>query len=113
MTVTTWGNATTQLTGSAVAQVTGAPSQKTIITKARVANSDTATAFTFTVYRVPSGGSPGATNIIINARSVAPGGSDLAPELAGMTLNPGDTIQALASTTAKLNFTASGFYSTQ
>ena len=103
----------TQITGSAVTYITGAASQMTTITRARMTNSDTATAYTFTVYRVASGGSAGSTNILINARSIAPGGSDLCPELNGMTLNAGDTIQALASTTAKLNFTASGFTSTQ
>lgn len=105
--------ASTQLTGSAATYITGAASQKTTITRARITNSDTATAYTFTVYRVASGGSAGSTNLLINARSVAPGGSDLCPELNGMVLDAGDTIQALASTTAKLNFTASGFTSTQ
>lgn len=102
-----------QLTASAVAIVTGVASMKTVITKARFANLDTATAFTFTVYRVASGGSAGTSNIIINARSIAPNCTDLAPELAGMTLDPGDTIQALASTTLKINAFASGFTSTQ
>lgn len=105
-------NAGTQLTGSAVTQVTGAASQKTVVTRARFTNSDTATAYTFTVHRFASGGSAGATNIIINARSIAPGGSDMAPELNGMVLSAGDVIQALASTTAKINCFVSGFYST-
>lgn len=105
--------ASTQLTGSAATYITGAALQKTVITRARIANSDTSTAYTFTVYRVPSGGSASSANIIINARSVAPGSSDLCPELNGMVLAAGDTIQALASTTLKLNFSASGFTSTQ
>lgn len=105
--------AETQVTGSAATYITGALSLKTIITRARATNSDAATAYTLTVYRVASGGSAGTTNIIINARSIAPSGSDLLPELNGMVLNAGDTIQALASTTAKINFTASGYTSTQ
>lgn len=103
----------TQVTASAVAYITGTAAQKTVITRARATNSDTATAYTLTVYRVASGGSAGTTNILVNARPIAPGATDLLPELNGMVLAAGDTIQALASTTAKLNFTASGFYSTQ
>lgn len=103
----------TQLTGSAATYITGAALQKTTITRARITNTDTATAFTFTLYRVASGGSASASNLLVNARSVAPGSNDLVPELNGMVLNAGDTIQGLASTTAKLNFTASGFTSTQ
>lgn len=103
----------TQLTGSAATIITGAANQKTVITKARFTNSDTGGAYTFTVYRVPSGGSASSANILINARSIAANGSDLAPELTGMVLDAGDTIQALASTTLKINAFASGFYSTQ
>lgn len=102
----------TQVTNTAVTYVTGSASQKTVITRARATNSDTATAYTLTVYRVPSGGSAATGNILINARSIAPGATDLLPELQGMVLGAGDTIQALASTTLKINFTASGFYTT-
>jgi hypothetical protein len=102
----------TQLTGSAATIITGATNQKTVITRARFTNSSASTAYTFTVYRVASGGSAGTTNILINARSIAAGGSDLAPELTNMVLAAGDTIQALASTTAEINAFASGFYST-
>lgn len=114
MTVTTQVlNGGQQLTASAAAIVTGGAAMKTVITKARFANLEAATAYTFTVYRVPSGGSPATSNIIINARSIAPSCTDLAPELNGMTLNAGDTIQALASTTLKINAFVSGFASTQ
>ena len=102
----------TQLTASAATYVTAAASLKTVITRGRITNSDASVAYTFTLYRVASGGSATAANILVNARSVPAGGSDLVPELNGMVLNAGDFIQALASTTAKLNFTASGFTST-
>lgn len=104
--------ASTQLTGSAATYVTGSASQKTVITRARATNSDGATAYTITLYRVPSGGSAATGNIVVNGRSIPPGGSDLLPELQGMVLNAGDTIQGLASTTLKINFTASGYYTT-
>jgi hypothetical protein len=102
----------TQITNAAATYITAAAALKTVITRARVTNSDASVAYTFTLYRVPSGGSALAGNILVNARSVPVGGSDLVPELNGMVLNAGDTIQALASTTLKLNFTASGFTST-
>lgn len=102
----------TQLTAAAATYITAAASQKTVITRARLTNSDSATAYTGTIYRVPNGGSAIAGNILVNARSIAPGGSDLLPELQGMVLTAGETIQALASTTLKLNFTAAGYYTT-
>lgn len=98
----------TPLTVAAAAYVTGATSSQTIIKRA-VFNNSTAGAVTFTVWRVPGGGTPVAGNMIINARSIAASGSDLAPELANMVLNGGDTIQALASAGASINVFVSGF----
>lgn len=99
----------TQITTGAVAYVTGGANARAIIKRAVFTNV-TSGAVTITVYRVPSGGSPGATNIIIDARPVAAlPGTDLAPELANMVLNAGDTIQCLASANASINFFASGY----
>lgn len=98
----------TVLTVGAVAYVTGVAASQTIIKRAVFSNA-TAGAVTITVYRVISGGTAGVTNVIINARSIAANGTDLAPELANMVLNPGDTIQALAGAAASINVFASGF----
>lgn len=60
----------------------------------------TATARTITVYLVPSGGSPSATNTIVSAMTIPPTGQghvSLAHLFANQVLNPGDTVQALAS----------------
>jgi predicted phage tail protein len=67
-----------------------------------------AAARTVTVYRVPSGSSPGAANTIVSALSVPPSGVNggalsLAYLVAGQVLAPGDTLQALASAGASLN----------
>jgi hypothetical protein len=99
------------LTTSAVAYITG-PANSQVIVKRAVFNNTTAGAVTFTVYRVPSGGSVGTGNQIISARSISAGGTDLAPELANMVLNAGDTVQALASAGTSINMFASGFVAT-
>lgn len=88
--------------------ITGAPGVQTTITRAFFTNI-TAGAVSIGVYRVPSGGSAVSGTIIIPARSIAANGTDLAPELAGMVLAPGDTIQCEATSAAAINITASGF----
>lgn len=98
---------TVALTTGAVAYIAGAPSSKTIVQKATLSNV-TAGAVTFTMYRVPSGGSAGAGNTIVQTKGLAAGEVYIANELNGLVLDPGDTIQALASAGASINFTASG-----
>tara|TARA_R110000868_G_scaffold143298_1_gene361346 strand:- start:5031 stop:5375 length:345 start_codon:yes stop_codon:yes gene_type:complete len=102
--------AATQITNAAATYITGAAASQTIIKRA-VFNNITAGAVTITVYRVASGGSAGTTNEVISARPVSAGATDLAPELANMVLNAGDTIQAKASANTSVNMTASGFIS--
>ena len=68
------------------------------ITAAVICN-PTAVAKTFTVYVIPSGGTAGATNTYISARTIAPGESYTCPELVGRGLNAGGFIQALADVT--------------
>lgn len=96
------------LTTGAVAVVTGPVNGQAII-KQKVFTNVTGSAVTITVFRVPNGGSAGTGNIIIDARSIAANGTDLAPELANAVLNAGDTIQAEASAGTAINFFASGF----
>lgn len=81
---------------SAAAIVTGAASQLAIVKRAVFTNFS-GSAASLTVYRVPSGGTPGNATEIIAAQSLAPGQAYVAPELANAVLNPGDTIQAFAS----------------
>lgn len=68
------------------------------ITAAIVTNS-TAVAKTFTVYLVPSGGAAGATNVVISARTIAPGESYTCPELVGRGQNAGGFLQTAADVT--------------
>lgn len=83
------------------------------VLRATVYNTDTV-ARQITVYRVTSGGSPGTTNIILSGAGgrVMPGQELIINALAGMVLNPGDTIQALADVTSVVNFFMSGYEST-
>lgn len=101
----------TQITNAAVAYIIGGINSQTIIKRA-VFNNVTAGAITITVNRVTSGGSVATTNEIISARSIAAGSTDLAPELANMVLNAGDSVFAKASANTSINFTASGFVAT-
>ena len=99
------------LTTSAAAIVTGGVNQQTIVKRAVFSN-PTGAAVGFTVYRVAAAGSVGTATTIIPSRNIAAGGTDLAPELANMVLNAGDTIQALASAATAINAFASGFVAT-
>ncbi len=95
------------LTVSAAAYITGVANSQLII-KRVVFSNPTGGAVTFTVYRVPNAGTPVVGNEIIPARSIAAGGTDLAPELLNAVLNAGDTIQALASAATSINIFAFG-----
>lgn len=95
-----------QLTGAAATYYTST-NCKTIVTSMTVTNTDTVVR-TFTVYVIKSGGAAGATNIVISARSVAPGETQQVPEMAGQILESADFIQALASTAATITPTLNG-----
>ena len=99
---------TTQLTGSAATYYTSPALTKTILKKVTVTNSDLTTPYTFTLYLVKVGGSASSSNIIVNTQTVAPGQCYEVFEVEGQTMNAGDFLQALASTTAELVFAGSG-----
>lgn len=84
-----------QLTTVAATLYTSPTNTKTIVTEATFTNVDTV-ARLLTVYIVRSGGSAGAANTLIAARSLAKGEAYVSPELAGQVLGPGDFIQAKA-----------------
>jgi len=100
------------LTTGAVVYITG-PANSQVIIKQAVFSNFISSAATFTVWHVPSGGTPINANLLINQRSIpAFPGTDLCPELINMVLAPGDTIQCGANTATAVNFTASGFIAT-
>jgi len=95
-----------QLTASAATYYTST-NTKTLVTKASVCNNDTVVR-TFTVYSIKSGGGAGDTNLLVKTRSIAPGESQMIPELQGEMLENGDFIQALADVTLKVSLFMSG-----
>ena len=68
----------------------------------------TATAYTATVHIVPSSGSASATNTITYQKTILPGRTEIFYEVYGHVLDPGDFIQALASTNGVINMQLSG-----
>jgi len=100
-----------QLTASAATLFTSPANTTTIISSAVFTNVDSV-ARLLTVYVVRSGGTAGAANTLISARSLAAGEAYPSPELAGVILGPGDFIQAKAdAATAITASEISGYYS--
>lgn len=84
-----------------------AESCKTIIDKFTVTNT-TALNAVFSVNLVASGGAAGDANLVLKAKTIAPGQTYTCPELVGQTLESGGFISTLAGTAAALTISASG-----
>lgn len=80
---------------------------KTIIDKFTVTNNSGANA-TFSANLVAASGSASASNLVLNARAIAPGDTYQCPELVGQSLEPGDFISTIASAASALTISASG-----
>ena len=96
-----------QLTNATATYYTTPVNTSAVVKRAVFCNT-TGLAATITVYVVPSGGAAGVTNEIIAAYSIAAGASYVSPELAGVVLGPGDTLQALSGTNAAVTIVVSG-----
>lgn len=97
-----------QLTTSAVSQYLTPGNTATIVKKVTVTNS-TGAAVTLTMYKVPSGGSVGASNIIVSAQSIPAGATYEVYAAENHVLMTGDSIFALASANTALTLHISGF----
>ena len=80
---------------------------KTIIDKFTATNT-TASNVVFSVNLVASGGSAGASNLVLPTRTIVPAEVYLCPELVGQTLESGGFISTLASAATSLTISASG-----
>jgi hypothetical protein len=80
---------------------------KTIIDKFTVTNT-TAGAVSFSCNLVASGGTAGASNLVLDAKSLAAHETYTCPELVGQTLEAGGFISTLASAATSLTISASG-----
>lgn len=84
------------LTGAAATYYT-APALTRAVTRSAQLTNTTAGVVACTVYVVPSGGTAGATNTVISARSIAAGETYNCPELVNQVVETGGTIQALGN----------------
>lgn len=84
-----------------------ATNAKAIIDKFTATNTS-ATNVTLSVNLVTSGGSAGVTNLIVDARAIAPDETYTFPELVGQVLESGGFISTIASAATSLTIRASG-----
>lgn len=80
---------------------------KAIIDKFTATNTTVANV-TFAVNLVAAGGTPGADNLVLASKSIAPGETYLCPELVGQVLEAGGFISTIAGTASALTISASG-----
>lgn len=97
----------TLLTASAATYYTAGTGVQARIDKCTVSN-PTATARTFTLYLIPSGGSAADATTVIKDRGVNAGETYTCPEVVGQWLNAGGFVQALASAATALSLRMSG-----
>lgn len=84
------------------------PANTRIVIRHAVYTNTTAGAITVTAYVVPSGGSVADATTVISAQSIAGHAAYVSPELSGIVLNAGDTLQDFASAAASISLNASG-----
>jgi len=80
---------------------------RTLIDKFTVTNTTTANAV-FSVNLVAEGGTAGTLNLVLAARTIAPGETYTCPELVGQSLEPGGFISTLSNTLNALTISATG-----
>ena len=80
---------------------------KAIIDKFTITNTSAGTV-TISVNLVTSGGSPSASNLVMDSRAIAPDETYTCPELVGQALESGGFISTIASAATSLTIRASG-----
>lgn len=96
-----------QLAAAATSYITVPANTTYRIGRAGFAN-PTGGALLVTAYLVPAAGAPGVANIVVSAVSVPAGTTYISPELAGLVIPQGSTLQAFASAAASIVLYASG-----
>lgn len=100
-----------QLTNAAAIYYT-CPANSRMVIRHVVFTNTTAGAITVTAYVVPSGGSVGDPTTVLKVFSIAGNTAYTSPELSGVVLNAGDTLQALASANTSISLNAAGIAQT-
>jgi hypothetical protein len=80
---------------------------KTVIDKFTATNTSAGNV-TISVNLVTSGGTPGASNLIVDTRAIAPDETYTFPELVGQVLESGSFISTIAGAATSLTIRASG-----
>lgn len=88
-------------------QFTSGAGARTIIDKYTVTNV-TAAPVTYAANVVASGGAAGASNVVLQTRSILAGETYPCPELVGQILEPGDFVSTIAGAANSLVHRASG-----
>lgn len=100
-----------QLPAAVGVQFTGPANTVTVIKRAVFTNTS-AGVRTVTAHVVPNGAAVSNSTLLINGQSLAippgAGSSYVAPELAGVVLNAGDTLQCFADAAASVTLTVNG-----
>ncbi|CAB3713180.1 hypothetical protein CEY09_30500 [Achromobacter marplatensis] len=99
-----------QLTTSAAPYYTAATGTTATINNLSLTNTTTGVV-SFTLHRVPSGGTASAANMIGNTVELPGRATAVPPQAIGLQLSPGMTLQALASAAASITI-AGGAYET-
>lgn len=94
---------------ASVAALITAPALTTYVLEGGGFTNQSGSAVTLTVYRVPAAGSPGTSNIVLAAFSIAAGATYVPDVLKKMVLGAGATIQAFASSASSVVMTYSGW----
>lgn len=100
-------SAGSQIANSNTTYYTAGSGIRSRVEKATICNTDSS-ARTFSLYLVPTGGSAGVTNQLIDTRSVNVDETITISELIGQWLAPGDFIVAVASAASALTLRISG-----
>ena len=95
------------LTNAAAIYYTCPAATSALIKRADFTNTS-GSAVTVTVYMVPFGGSPAASNTVMSAVAIAPGVTYVSPELSGQVLGPQETLQAVCSANNSVTIMVSG-----
>lgn len=104
-TVTIKANATQFITASASAYYTVSAGAIGEVREIIINNTDTTTAYNYTLYNVPSGGSASAGNAIQTAVTIGAGTNYRLPY--SLEMPSGGMLQAVANTASKLTITTS------
>ncbi|MDN7825095.1 hypothetical protein QZN01_20800 [Burkholderia cenocepacia] len=87
-----------QLVGNTAAPLYTAPAGTTTTIANLSFTNTSGVPVSVTVYNVPSGGTPGVSNELVSAYSIAAGQTYVPPQSIGLNLSAGSTLQALAGT---------------